>query len=178
MQHFKDSASGQVWSFEDDVTATAVKGVYDFKDAEGRPLSVPATLQPYTPAAPTTAELLAAAQAAQIAVLTRQAHKVIVGGFSSAALGAPHTYPSTPTDQANLASAAIAALNAPAGWETPLSCADASGAWSLVQHTATQVAQVKTDELVMISAARVKLAALKMSVVAETTIPAVQAITW
>ncbi len=178
MQNFKDAATGKLWSFDDDVKATVVKGVYGFKDAAGRTLSVPETLQPYTPVAPTAAELLAAAQELQIGVLTAQARKVIVGGFSSTALGTAHTYPSTPTDQANLASAAIAGLSAPAGWETPLSCQNSTGAWALVQHTAAQVAQVKADELVMISAARVKLAALKTSVAGETTVAAVQAITW
>lgn len=128
--------------------------------------------------AETSAQLVAAAQAAQIRALTAQARAIITGGFASSALGTPHTYGSTSSDQANLTSAAFAASSAATGWETPISCADATGAWELVEHSAAQVLAVKTAEQMMIVAARVKLAALKTSVAAETTVAAVQAITW
>jgi hypothetical protein len=57
MQTFKDSITGNIWQFEDDVT-----------DIHAFP-NTPATLQPYTLPAPTAAQLLAAAQQTQLAVI-------------------------------------------------------------------------------------------------------------
>jgi hypothetical protein len=62
------------------------------------------------PVPPTDAEILAAAQANQIAILSAACSASIVGGFPSTALGDVHTYPSKVTDQQNLASSVIAAL--------------------------------------------------------------------
>ncbi len=63
MQTFKDSLTGQVWAFEDDVKVTATSGVYSFTTAAGAALSnTPPTLQPHVIPAPTSAELLVSAQ--------------------------------------------------------------------------------------------------------------------
>ena len=181
MQVFIDTATQKIYHFENDVKVTAAKGIYTFTSARGNTLKVPATLRPYTPPAPTSAQILAAAQVQQNIVLGRACAKAIVSGFSSLALGTAHNYGSTTKDQGNLQSAAIAASSTAgtaAGWETPIWCADASGKWALVQHTALQAIQVHNDMLTMISAARVRLAALKASVAGESTVAAVQAITW
>jgi hypothetical protein len=58
MQTFIDTYTNEVWSFEDDVIAADIDGIYTFSTAEGVSLQAPSTLQPYTvPApAPLTAE--------------------------------------------------------------------------------------------------------------------------
>lgn len=62
------------------------------------------------PVPPTTAQLLAAAQAAQLVTLSSACAAAIVSGFTSSALGSPYTYPSKMTDQQNLASSITASL--------------------------------------------------------------------
>jgi hypothetical protein len=57
MQTFKDSLTNEIWQFEDDVT-----------DIHAFPNTL-ATLQPYTIPAPTAAQLLAAAQQTQLALM-------------------------------------------------------------------------------------------------------------
>jgi hypothetical protein len=47
MQTFIDTATQQVWQFEDDVVAVTVAGIYSFTAAHGVVLNVPSTLQPY-----------------------------------------------------------------------------------------------------------------------------------
>lgn len=126
----------------------------------------------------TPAEQLAAAQAAQDTGLTGACAKAISAGFISSALGAPHSYGSTGLDQRNIDAGASAAFGAAAGWQTPEWCADSTGKWLFIEHTAAQIIQVQHDMQAMISAARTKLAALKASVATETTVAAVQAITW
>lgn len=80
MQTFKDSATGRVWALGDEVIVEvdAATGARSFfcndgdtaKPVKGAQLTaVPATLEPYTVPEPTAAELLAAAQAAQSAVI-------------------------------------------------------------------------------------------------------------
>jgi hypothetical protein len=64
MQNFIDTATQQVWSFEDDVTVKVESGTYVFTAAHGAQLATPATLQPYT-APVLTAAQIASEQAAQ-----------------------------------------------------------------------------------------------------------------
>jgi hypothetical protein len=80
-------------------------------------------------------------------ILRGQTSNTMCGGFSSSALGSPHTYPSNETDQRNLALAGVAAVfnSSTVGWATNLWCQDSLGAWSLVTHTASQVLQVTSD---------------------------------
>jgi hypothetical protein len=70
MQTFKDGATLQVWSFNDDVVVTNTGGVYSFETADGVALNIPTTLQPYTPPpppGPTLAEQAATLLATKIA---------------------------------------------------------------------------------------------------------------
>ncbi|MGC0155787.1 hypothetical protein ACPRNU_25280 [Chromobacterium vaccinii] len=134
-------------------------------DSKGNPV--------LTAAAPTLGQV----QAAQVAQLQAGCQAAITSGFTSSALGAPHQYPSQPTDQANLASDVAAAPTAPAGWTSGIWCA-ANGAWSLQQHTAAQLAQVNADWVAARSALQQHYAGLVAKVQAATTVAGVQAITW
>ena len=64
MQTFKDASTEKVWAFEDDVHVTKdTGGVYNFHAADGTPLTVPDTLEPFTPpaaAAPTLSQVQSA----------------------------------------------------------------------------------------------------------------------
>lgn len=102
MQTFQDSATLKVWQFEDDVLVTEAAGAYAFKTALGVPLNVPTTLQPYTIPAPTAAQLLTQAQQAKIAAINASYAQNQAAGFTSSALGSPHTYPSDTVAQTQL----------------------------------------------------------------------------
>ncbi|WP_431207520.1 hypothetical protein [Burkholderia cepacia] len=133
-----------------------------------------------TPPEPTAAQELAAAQAAQIAVINAACQAQIVAGFTSSALGAPHTYPSQLTDQQNLSASVLASVmpNLSSDWSTPFWCADAAGEWAYALHTATQIQQVGQDGKSAILAAIEKKASLASEINSARTISAVQAITW
>ena len=144
MQTFVDSSNNQVWQFDDDVVPKKSGSAYSFLDARGNALSVPATLIPYTP---DKTALVQQAGDAQIAALKQACQDLIVGGFTSQALGAPYTYPSTLVDQQNLAASVIDSTingNEP-GWTTPFPCADASGVWARRPHTQAQIQKVGSD---------------------------------
>ena len=129
--------------------------------------------------APAT-QLLAQAQAAQIAIITQACAGAITGGFSSSALGSAHTYPSGLTDQANLAANVVSSLlpGLPSTWTTPQICSDANGVWAYVAHTAAQIQQVGSDGKAAILASLAKKASLQAEIEAATTVAAVQAIVW
>lgn len=180
MQTFIDTATQKVYAFNDDVKVLDVGGVYSFATASGMPLELPATLQPYTVPAPTAAQLLAQAQAAQIGIITQACAAAITSGFSSSALGSAHTYPSGLTDQANLAANVVSSLlpGLPSTWTTPQICCDANGVWAYVAHTAAQIHQVGSDGKAAILGYLTKKASLQAEIEAATTVSAVQAITW
>lgn len=128
------------------------------------------------PPAPTLAD----ARASQVALLRAACAAEIVAGYSSAALGAAHLYPSTPTDQANMAASVLASLlpGVAGGWTTPFWCADAGGVWSFAEHTAAQIQQAGQDGKAMVVAAQSKLAGLEAQVAAAADAAAVAAINW
>jgi len=79
MQTFKDSATGDLYAYENDVSVVIdSNGVSKVYAPNGMQLNAPTMLQPYTPPAPTAAQLLQDAQAKQIATLA--------ASFQSAAL--------------------------------------------------------------------------------------------
>ena len=181
MQTFKNTVDQTVWQFEADVVATSTNGVYAFTDAQGNALSnIPKTLQPYTIPAPTAAALLAQAQRAQSAVINKAAAQAITGGVASSSLGSLYTYPTQPTDQANLNANVVSSLlpNLPATWTTPQMCCDAKGNWGYVLHTTAQIQQVGSDVKNAIAAVLVKNNTLQKSIASATTPAAAQAIVW
>lgn len=115
---------------------------------------------------------LAAAKQAKIEAINASCRAQIVGGFSSAALGAPHTYDSEEADQLNLIGAI--ALNS----DLPYRCTDAAGLKDFRPHTAAQLKQVAADGAAVKLAALEKAALLKVSVLAVNDIAALAAIKW
>jgi len=96
----------------------------------------------------------------------------IVGGFTSSALGAPHTYDSALEDQLNL----IGAVGL--GIDMPYRCADAAGVKEFRLHTAAQLKQVAADGARVKLTALEKAAALKAQVQAAVDAAAVEAVVW
>jgi hypothetical protein len=131
------------------------------------------------PAAPTSAEVLATAQADQLATLSLACEAAIVAGFSSIALGSVNSYPSALKDQLNMQTALAASQGQAITWTSNLWCS-AAGVWALAPHTPAQLQQVNTDFVTARTSAQSKYAGLIAQVnAAETnTVAAVQAITW
>ncbi|MEW9585523.1 hypothetical protein [Paraburkholderia sp. DGU8] len=129
---------------------------------------------------PSTAELLDDAKASQTAIVSQACQDAIVAGFSSSALGSAHTYPAKSTDQQNLNASVVASIlpGVAADWTTPFWCADGSGTWAYVMHTAAQIQQVGQDGKAAILACLTKNQQLASEIDAATTVEAVQAIQW
>lgn len=132
------------------------------------------------PPAPTAAQLVAEAQATQIARVTSACAAKIVAGFQSSALGVPCAYPSTLIDQQNLAASVLDSLlpGLPADWATPFWCADSVGVWSYASHTAAQIQQVGRDGKAAIVAAIQRKAGLVAQIEAASTVEEVRSIAW
>ena len=132
------------------------------------------------------AATLAAAKTQQTTTLSQACRTTIISGFQSSALGQTYTYPSKLVDQSNLTGAVLLAQNnaAVAGWSVPLWCESASGVWTKVPHTSSQVIQVGTDLAAWVQTCTTKLSGvdgtsgLLSQVNAATTVEAVGAITW
>lgn len=129
---------------------------------------------------PSAAQQLATAKASQTAIVSAACQDAIFTGFTSSALGAAHTYPAKMTDQQNLASSVLSSVmpGIAAGWTTPFWCADGSGTWAYVMHTAAQIQQVGTDGKAAVLACLTKNQALASQIEAAPTVEAVQAINW
>lgn len=117
---------------------------------------------------------LAEAQAQKRNELNSACRDAIVSGFTSSALGSPHTYASTFEDQLNLIGAKSA------GVALPYPCRDANGVKADVPHTAVQLVQVFNDGMAIKVAALAKCRTLKNTVYdpLTDTIAKVQAVVW
>lgn len=116
----------------------------------------------------------------QTASVRDACQQAIFAGFASDALGVSHSYPAKATDQTNLQASVLASLlpgNA-ADWTTPFWCADSSGAWAYVSHTAAQIQQAGRDGKAAILAALVKCQTLEAAISSATTPAQVQAVVW
>jgi len=118
--------------------------------------------------------------AAWIATLTATCAGAITGGFTSSALGTPHTYPSDSTSQINLMGSVLASMlpGVPTTWTTPFWCADTNGMWSFASHTAAEIQQAGADGKTWVAACQTQLAALKTQIAAATTVAGIQAAVW
>lgn len=155
MQIYIDTATNNVWAFEDDV-----EDIFAFA-------STPKTLVSYVRPAPTTAQLLTAAKSAQIATLA---------AAYNAAIQQPVSYMST-TFQADSASQqtltrCLVAGSVPAGFYW----LDANNAQ--VPMTFAQLQGLASAMLVQGQAAFTRLQTRKASVNGATTVSAVQAVVW
>lgn len=129
---------------------------------------------------PSAAEVVALARAVKITEIDASCKAAIYAGFSSAALGAPYTYPYEGRDQQNLAAVVTASLvNASApNWATNFWCADGTGVWARRAHTAAQIQQVGNDGLEHVQGHLEHRAQLVAQVADATTEAAVAAIVW
>ncbi|MFG1461713.1 hypothetical protein V5F77_02355 [Xanthobacter sp. DSM 24535] len=124
---------------------------------------------------------LADLKAAKVSDLSAACAATIVEGFVSSALGAPHTYPSSTTDQINLMGSVTASLlpDPVPDWSTPFWCADhVDGAWVFRPHSAEQIQTVGADGKAHVVACQTQLDGLTRDVVAAITAEAVAAIDW
>lgn len=123
---------------------------------------------------------LATAQKSQIEIISAGCAATIVSGFASSALGAAYTYPSKPTDQANLNTNVVSSIlpGLPTTWTTEQLCADSNGVWAYRLHTAAQIQQAGADGKAAILACLLKNDNLRRQIMACTTEAEVAAITW
>jgi len=98
---------------------------------------------------------VAKAAAEKLNIINTACAAAIVGGFSSSALGAAHTYNSKLEDQVNLTAVASA------GIDYPYQCTDATGVKAEVLHTAAQIKKVFADGMTFKSAQLTKFRSLK-----------------
>lgn len=176
MQTFIDTVTQKIWQYEDDVIVTDTAGVYSFTAAHGMPLPAPTTLQPYVIPAPTSAQLLAQAQVAQTASF-RQSYLAAISAnisFTDAA-GVTDTYQADPASVAvlnNCLSGFRVSATVPTGfyWRSatnqnnPFTYADLEGlASAMTTRGFTNYAHLQTQIA---------------SVMAATTVSAVDAVTW
>lgn len=104
--------------------------------------------------------------------------QAIYVGFTSSALGTPHSYPAKQQDQDNLVASVTESLipGAPVDWVTPFWCASGD-VWSYQPHTAAQIQQVGRDGKAAILAALMKNEQLTQDVAAATA-ETLDSITW
>lgn len=120
------------------------------------------------------------AKIAAVERLTASCAAAITAGFTSAALGAAHTYPSKQTDQINLMGSVTDSLlpDLPVDWSTAFWCADADGAWGFRPHSASQIQRAGRDGKAHVLACQYALQQLSAAVMAATSVEAVQALAW
>lgn len=145
-------------------------------DTDGATVCQIWTVGPYSPPVPT----LAQAQQNQLNIISSSCSQTITGGFQSSALGSVYTYPSSTTNQMNLAASVAKSLLPTTETDAvfPFWSCDSSGVWNLNNHTASQIQQVGADIYNFVLTQIQKNAALSEQVQMATTPEQVQAITW
>lgn len=123
---------------------------------------------------------LDAVKAQRIGVLRSACEAQIMSGFSSDALGGPHSYPSDIKAQINLMGSVTDSLmpDLPANWSTPFWVCDEAGSWKWEMHNATQIQQAGRDGKANVVRNQAKLDELTSAVAAAKTKKAVEAVTW
>lgn len=123
---------------------------------------------------------IAEAREAKLAVLSSACEAAIIGGFTSDALGAAHSYPSGITDQINLMGSVTDSLvpGLPDAWQTPFWVMDGDGVWSWKMHSATQIQQAGRDGKAHVVHCQTLLAELTVAIQSAQTEDEVDGITW
>ena len=176
MQFFIDTATNAVHAFEDNVVVKKTDGVFSFVTSNGDVLNTPATLQPYTPPTPSETQLLAQAQAAQIATLTavyQQATQQPVSYTSKG--GVTKTYQADAGSLAKLQSRLLAFAATQA---TPSGFYWVAADNTKVPFTYTDLQGLAQVLGVQDEATFQRLQTLKDKVRSATSVAAVQAVTW
>ena len=163
-----------------DPATQALAGTATLSAPDPATRTVPATANVRALTADEIGTAVAAAREVKLAELSAACAAEILGGYSSAALGAPHTYPSNPNDQSNMNASVTASLlpGQAADWTALFMCEDADGLWAMRPHTAAQIQQAGHDGYTAILQPRVKLDGLKAQVAAATTAAQVNALSW
>jgi len=161
MNYFKDK-NNEIFAFDNGQVAQGhAKGLTSIAKAEVDRLL-----------APTLAEL----KASKTSEINSACSKAITSGFTSSALGTPHTYQSEQTDQLNLIGVVTA------GQDDYFKCGvtDANGnvTWNYELHTIAQLQQVLADGKAHKQVLLQKAGTLKAQVTSATTIAEVEAIVW
>ncbi len=112
--------------------------------------------------------------------IRRDCEAAIVGGFSSPALGDPHTYPSNTTAQLNLMGSVTDSLipNLADDWQTPFWVCDASGDWAYKMHSAAQIQQAGRAGKAHVVNCQTTLESLTVAVLAAETAEEVVGLAW
>lgn len=177
MQTFIDTATQKIYAFNDDVEVIQTAGGYSFRAAHGAALNVPTTLQPYTPPPPTAAQLLSAAQTAQMATLTSGYQSAIYADIQYTSVGGVSQTFQADAGSVNILSQQLdvyvtAGAPLPSGY-----------AWTATDNTQVPFTVADLKGLASAIGARgveafFHLQTQKAAVRAATTIADVQAITW
>lgn len=124
--------------------------------------------------------LVQQARAKQLAIIATASASAQTSGFTSSALGSEYSYPSTPTDQANITAVVTASLipGQPSGTTYLFWCTDSTGKAGFVAHTAAQIQKVGLDAMSEIMAAKQKQLTLSNQIDAATTVSDVEAVVW
>jgi len=121
-------------------------------------------------------------RAAKQAELQESARAAILAGVTSDALGALHTYPTSETDQLNMAGLAIKAENAERtgdlAWRCKFWCADEAGQWARREHTAAQIIQIGESVIAHVQAAQDRYEQLLTAVASADSAAGVAAVSW
>lgn len=124
----------------------------------------------------TEEELVEATKLVKIDELKQACTTAIQSGFTSSALGVPHTYDSElPTDQTNIIGAMVASLS---GASIPFTCTDSNGYKEQRLHTAAQLQQVFQAGMQHIVVNKSNYDAKKKLVEQATTIQQVNEVNW
>jgi len=161
MNYFKNTKN-EIFAYDDEqVKQGHAKGLTSITKAEVDGLL-----------APTLDEL----KASKTSEINTSCSKAITSGFTSSALGTPHTYQSDQTDQLNLIGVVAA------GTDDYFKCGvtDANGniTWNYELHTIAQLQQVLADGKAHKQALLQKANTLKVQVASATTVAEVEAIVW
>lgn len=134
----------------------------------------------YATEAEVTQLLLDSAKKAKMDELYSTCGEVIISGFMSNALGAPHLYPTKQTDQLNLTALVTLSMypGVPQDWQERFWCKDANDVWDMRLHNGEQIRQVGADVSLGIKMSIKHKADLEALVQAATTVEEVNAISW